>query len=506
MTRVLVLVALLLGPVAVYWQTVFHEYGFRDDYAHLREVREEPGKLTRLTASNGRPLYGAALEASLRHAYSVPDLPLLRSLSVVLLAGVAVVVWRLLRRRGWSEAESAAIGIGVALLPGAQIVVGWAIAWPIALGLLTAAIGFWLVDVGANESGAKAGAAILGGAMLYFVTGLNYQTSAMFVTALLAAVLLTRRPDALRGDFRFVALHIGVLFLGLVAGYLLMSVAFVGGVVPEAARMHFEPELGKKMLWFARQPLPNSLALFELRDRFSTSPQFWFALATFAAIVGLGYRWGGAGSAHRRRWWFCLLALPFVAHSVSIAASSQSIGYRTLLPLSALFLVLTVFTFRGLRLAGGVRARFADALLGALVVFAAVLANRNSYELIAVPQHREWQLVRSSAYALPVDASTSVYIVRPQIDDRSTERVYADEFGSLSADADWAAKEMFKAAMRQRFQGRLPNGENYELFTGLLAPPTPRRYDLVLDMRALRVSGERPLEIAHHSPAATSLR
>lgn len=506
MTRVLLLVALLLGPVAIYWQTVFHEYGFRDDYAHLREVRDEPGKLTQLTASNGRPVYGVVLEASLRYVHAVPDLPLLRALSVVLLAGVAVVVWQILRRRGWSEGESAAIGAGIALLPGSQVVVGWAIAWPIALGLLTAVLGFGLVDAGLERRGSRAGLFVLAGAALYFVTGLNYQTSALFATALLAAVLLTRRPDTLRGDFKFVTLHIGVLFLSLVAGYLLMSVAFTEGVVPEAARMHIEPELGKKMLWFVRQPLPNALALFELRDRFSTSPQFWLALAAFALVVALGYRVGGAGSAHRRRWWFCLLALPFVAHSVSIAASSQAIGYRTLLPLSALFLVLTVFTLRGLRLAGGGRARFADASLASLVVFAAVLANHNAFELIAVPQHREWQLVRSSAYALPVDASTSVYIVRPQIEDRSTERVYADEFGSLSADADWAAKEMFKTAMRQRFQGPLPGGETYAIFTGLSAPPAPRRYDLVLDMRALRVSGERAIEVANDATASTSLR
>ena len=28
--------------------------------------------------------------------------------------------------------------------------------------------------------------------------------------------------------------------------------------------------------------------------------------------------------------------------------------------------------------------------------------------------------------------------------------MYADEYGSLTSDADWAAKEMFKAALRER--------------------------------------------------------
>src|SRR5262249_23820047 len=34
------LALLLLVPIGVYWPTVFHEYGFRDDYAQLREARD----------------------------------------------------------------------------------------------------------------------------------------------------------------------------------------------------------------------------------------------------------------------------------------------------------------------------------------------------------------------------------------------------------------------------------------------------------------------------------
>ena len=51
------LYALILAPLAVYWQTVFEDFGFRDDYAHLRESREEPGKIVKFTASQGRPLW-----------------------------------------------------------------------------------------------------------------------------------------------------------------------------------------------------------------------------------------------------------------------------------------------------------------------------------------------------------------------------------------------------------------------------------------------------------------
>ena len=49
MRRAFLISLLLLTPFAVYWQTVFHEFGFRDDYSLLREVHEEPGKVLRLT-------------------------------------------------------------------------------------------------------------------------------------------------------------------------------------------------------------------------------------------------------------------------------------------------------------------------------------------------------------------------------------------------------------------------------------------------------------------------
>ena len=502
--RVLLLALLLLLPSAVYWQTVFHDYGFRDDYAHLREVRDEPGKLFRLTASNGRPVYGAVLEASLRAAARiVPELPRLRFASLLLLTAVGLVLWLHLRRSGWSDVEAMAVGAGVVLLPGAQVVVGWAIAWPIALGLLLAVLGFWVVDAHLGLRGVRRTVGLSGGALLYFVAGLTYQTSALFVVVPLAALLLVRDERSVPSDSRWVAVHLGILFASLVGGFLLMSVAFTEGVVPEAARMHLEPDPFLKLLWFLRQPLPNSLALFELRDRFDTQAQFWVALAVFGAIAVLGYFFGATSKQQRRRWLFCALLLPFVAHSVSLAASSQAIGYRTLLPLSGLFLVLVAY---GLRSLGRTRVGLVGTrvALGVLIVLAAGLANRNPFTLIAVPQNREWQFVHFAAGSLELGSPPRVFIVRPMIEDRSTERVYADEFGSLSADADWAAKEMFKAAMRERFPDALP-GKAYFVETGFVPPELPHDYALVIDMRALRAAGDR--QLANTTPlAATSRR
>ena len=76
---------LLLIPLAVYWQTVFHDYGIRDDYSYLREAGEDPGKLVKVTASHGRPLYGALLETSYSATGQVDELLWMRLANVVLL-------------------------------------------------------------------------------------------------------------------------------------------------------------------------------------------------------------------------------------------------------------------------------------------------------------------------------------------------------------------------------------------------------------------------------------
>jgi hypothetical protein len=294
-----------------------------------------------------------------------------------------------------------------------------------------------------------------------------------------------------RGDAAWVSAHIGVLFVSLVAGFLAARALVPEGAVPEATRTTLEPDIWLKFLWFLRNPVPNSIALFALRDRFATPPWFWLVLAGVAALIVLGFIYGAKSRQQRLRWLFAALCLPFVAHSVSLAASSQAIGYRTLLPLSGLFLALALFGLRGVVARHRVGPAAEAGVLTAVLVIAALLAYRNPFTLLAEPQGREWALVQAAAARLQLTSDTIVFIIRPTIDDRSTQRVYGDEYGTLSADADWAAKEMFKAALRERFPAGLPEGTSYSLFTGFGAPPTQYRYDLVVDLRELKNLGER---------------
>jgi hypothetical protein len=494
----LVAAALLLIPLLVYWPTASYEYGFRDDYAHLREVRERPGWLTQLTSSTGRPIYGVALETSLRYVYQVPQLEVLRFTGAALIGVLGLLLWWHLRRSGWSEAQAAAIGSAATLLPGAQVVVGWAIAWPIALGLVAAVAAFALVDRALERQGLTRVLGLAAGCTFYLASGLTYQTSALFAIVPLTAVLLLRAAPTERADIKWTAAHLGAIFGSLVVGFLLMRVLSDGAAREAAARMVIEPHPFIKLLWFVRNPLPNSIALFALRDSFATPPWFWLVVAAVVVVVVLGFVYGTHNARQRRRWLFVALLMPFVAHSVSLAASSQAIGYRTLLPLSGLFLVLFVFGLRSVLARLKWRRAVETTALGALVLAGAVLASHNSLTLIAEPQGNEWRLFQAAVSRLPLGKETSVYIVRPTTSYRSTERIYADEYGSLSSDSQWAALEMFRAAIRQRFPQGLPEGTSYTLTTSITPPIMP--YELVLDLRELKNQGER----ATASPGATA--
>jgi hypothetical protein len=483
------LYVLLLVPLAVYWQTIFHDFGLRDDYSHLRESREEQGKIVKFTASHGRPLYGALLETTFGVADDVTQLPWLRLTTVSLLTLLGLALWRQLYQSGWTEVEAAAIGLGVTLLPAAQVTAAWAIGWPYALALLLSVAGFSAIETELERGGLKRFVALAGGCMIYALASLIYQSDALFAVIPIAAVLLVRTGREPMSDAKWLGYHLGALLIGLALSYFMVKALFANGVFTESARMQLETNPFTKLAWFLANPLPNALALFALRDDFNNGAViFWGAAAVMAVVIGTGFRLTppASGVASPRRWLWCLVVIPLIAHSVSLAAAERSTAYRVLFPLSGLVLVYTIYSLRMLANARGVKSKVHYITLGLLATGAAVVAHRQAFTLIAEPQGHEWDIMRSEVLQANFSKPIKVYVITPTLDDRSTDRVYGDEFGSLSSDSDWVPKEMFKAAIHDRFSGsKLPKGGSYTFASGR-EEPSEGAYDLVIDMRKLK--------------------
>jgi hypothetical protein len=194
-----------------------------------------------------------------------------------------------------------------------------------------------------------------------------------------------------------------------------------------------------------------------------------------------------------------------VAHGASLASAAWVNGYRTLFGLAGLVVVLLVFGVRSLRVSGRMSLRTQHATLGAFVAIAALSAGYNAYTLLAAPQSREWTAMRDAADRIPVDIDTSVYIITPLLSERSTRRLFSDEFGSLSSDSDWVPKEMFKTAMRERLPDGLPAQCRFSLTSGHDVPDAASDFDAVIDLRRFKNEAvEQPGYLASIAPRAES--
>lgn len=484
----LCLVLLLLTPLVVYWQTVFHDYGMRDDYSAMRESREEPSKLVRFTASHGRPLYGALLETTFSAVEGVEGLQWLRLTSVVLLAVLAVALWRQLYQSGWAEIEAATIGLGIVLLPAAQVTASWAVCWPQVLALLLAVAGFSAIETELERGGLKRIIALLGGGLIYCLAGLLYQSNALFAVVPIAAVFLVRAGRDRLPDMKWIGIHLLALFSGLALSYLLVRFLFNTGVFHESARLQFDTNPLTKLIWFIWQPLPNALALFALRDTFHTGEVFfWAAVLATAFCIGYGYRQarGRTDELAKKKWLVCLALLPVLAHAISLVAAERSIGYRVMFALSGLVLVMLVYTVRSLQVDGRKKHYRYYPALGLISVVGVLSAYHHSSTLFAEPQGHEWDLMRTPVMRATFKGPTKVYLITPTVAERSTARIFADEFGSLSSDSESTAREMFQAAMKERYPYKLPAGISYTVAVGRTEPALAA-YDLVIDLRTLR--------------------
>ena len=482
---------LLLLPSLLYWPAVWARYGFRDDYSSLREATEEPGKLFWFTSTMGRPVYGLLLENSFRMVDGIDDLPWARLAAAVCVGATGLLVaWGLRYRQGWPPVAAWLTGALLTLLPSAQIVVGWAICWPHVLAAALGTLAFAVSDWGLRRpSGVGRIGACVAGTAILVTAMLIYQPNGLCYVVLLAAGWLAPKgAETERARWMWLARHVFLVAVALVTAFFVTKIIFWVGIATAARRVVIELHWPSKLWWFLRAPLDNALGLFVLENQLGKSGGLtWHG--GVAALVALALGLGGIGQGQAKgraaaiRWFGGGAALMLLAYAVSLVAAERWPTYRTLYALSGVVVVYLAWTIARPDLpAESRRGRWGALALASLVVVGASHARWSITRAHAVPQSWElWHLEQEVARLDPVRQSR-VLVVLPDPHDSWAELRYLDEFGSLSADSEWCAKEMIWQLLQERYPDQPELIQRLDLRFAL-KPAAPETYDVLIDLR-----------------------
>ncbi len=276
-TRWLVASALLLLPLIIYSNTLFARFGFRDDYAILREVHEEPGKVIRHVGTFARPLYGVMLQVFFERVDGIDDLWKGRVASALCVGAVSAMLFLALLKLSWPAWTSALLGALMSVLPAAQVIVSSAICWPRLVGGLCSFAAFLV--------GQKGGVLHTAAAVSLF----GHRHPDLSVSRVLLFCPRGSRPRDVSGQKPGMAdpLPSSNTFSpwapALAASYGIMQVLYAADVFKQSSLVVLENEPLAKLHWFIAGPLRNALALIVLNN---TEKGMAIAFIATAVITG----------------------------------------------------------------------------------------------------------------------------------------------------------------------------------------------------------------------------
>jgi len=478
-TRWLVASVLLLLPLIIYSNTLFARFGFRDDYAILREVHEEPGKVVRHVGTFARPLYGVMLQVFFERVDGIDDLWKGRAASALCVGAVSALLFLALLKLNWPPLTSALLGALMAVVPAAQVMVSWAICWPHLVGGLCSFAAFLV--------GQKGGALRTAAAVSLLVTGiLIYQSHVFFYFVLVAAGLVAYQDKTLKWRIRCLIKHFLTMGAALAAAYGIMQLLFAAGVFKQSSLVMLESEPLAKLQWFIAGPLRNALALIVLNDAEKGMTVAYIVTAAITGgiiLVGGWGKWKSGGWREGLFWAATLSALLIGAFTANLISMQRWSTYRTIYALTG---VLLVFFVLGLQILASHlpkrREGIVPAVLALIFLVGLPLARVQAYTLFALPQQEELALVEEGAKKLALLDRATVFIIRPTIDQTCAPHRFSDEFGTLSTDSDWAPKEMLKLLLN----GQVPDLSKRYTFICGRSLPAGRTFPVVIDMRRLK--------------------
>lgn len=484
----LLYLAFVVLPLAAYFPALLNKYGQGGDYGLLHEARSSAEADLKEFAAGETVLYQALLDSSFRAIDGVESLWLLRLLALLLLGLLGIIIWRQLDNSGWPQMDAAAVGMLIILLPAAQVIAGWALSWPRAVALLFAAAGFAAVEAELEAGGLKRAVAVLGGAFIYGLATMIRPELVFFGLVPLAAVMLVRvrKTPTSQSVGIWLSLHLAVLLAGWICGRLVEHWASGEPLVTAEGAL-------QALKWFFLEAAPGALAVLPLLDDHHVGAwYFWPILVLVVAAILYGYRIEQSLDGDRARFkgLMCGIVLPTVfLAAVLLSGEVAPSGYREAYPLAALTAVALFAGWRTMLRARRIKTWAHYAGLGGVIALAAILANWNVQSLIAIPRAEEWSHLQGSIAAISFKSHQRVHLIPPGPDDRNTLRTYGREFGAMASADEAVLRQMFEAALRQRFPLGLPRGGGTEVSVSAVEPAAGT-YDVRVDMRKLKLPAD----------------
>ena len=472
-------------------------YAFSDDYPilliadRLGTSPEFGRSIIDTVSSNGRPFAGLLDDLVFSAAGTINNLRFVRLVSVVGIVVLALLLhWALVRSRV-KPALAAVIVVLVCSTPAFQVYGAWAVLFTVPYAAILAGVASFFV-VAATDAGGSLVADRLAGAIAALLAALLiYQPAAMFFWVFLAAALVGTAGDW-RQALRLARRHLAVAAIALALDFLVVKLILwlVAGDVPRVGRTALTHDPIEKVRWFFRDPLYQSLNLFQL-----TRSPWLVVIVTTVTVVGMSLL---LRREAMRPLVFAGKAVALIPHSFlsSLAAAENSPTYRVLVAHSSMIALYLCLGGLGIWLtardwlrprvsAEALRAgeRLAVAVGLAFVATGAFIAAKNVTTLFVVPQRTELGMLRSQVAALPTGVRR-VAFVQTGTDQGMVRFVTVDEFGIPSTSRDWTPEPALLLVLRE--EGRLTRDGPHPV-VDLLPPWTTTfpRNEPVVDLRGL---------------------
>jgi hypothetical protein len=452
------MVAITLLVVLPYLSPVLAPFAFFDDYMNLDNA-QRPDGLVGLFAAQGRPLMGAALEASFLLAGDISGVMWIRMATMIGLVAFAWAAQWLLLDIGWPLWSATTAAALLALLPSAQVVVCWATLC-VCPFLALFSIGAFAFGDRAGRSGQAIGARCLFAALAILCllpAGMTYQSFVLFHCCFILAWALSRETTSVGSRIRGLLIHAGILVAAGIITLLALQIATSVSDQPVDHRVAATTDPLGKLAWFISEPSRNAFAPFWLAGGHTIWALLQIAGIWMLILLALVRVVQASGLAAGILSISATLGLCVVSYAPNLIVSQDWASYRSIYPLASCAVIAALWA------AGRVAGTMATlrnvhiCLLAAACVGASALAWSRSVEYFARPQVEELVRFRALMDQAQFEDGDHCFLRLASWQDSLGPRAVYDEFGYTSSANPDSATGLFWQVLREscRKEGRV---------------------------------------------------